>query len=163
MKISWLTLIFIILQATSGFTQDSRLSIHGKDISLQEVFNRIENQSEYRFFYNNDEVDVSQRIDIDITGLRVKKAMEKIFKDLPYTFREFENKLFLIEPDLKKPPVQVKEVSKIQQAAVVSGQVTDKWENPLPGVTVIVEGSNSGTVTGKQGTFSLALPRMLKI
>ncbi len=40
----------------------------------------------------------------------------------------------------------------------VSGVVTDESGNPLPGVTVMVEGTTTGTVTGSEGNYSLELP-----
>ena len=42
---------------------------------------------------------------------------------------------------------------------VVKGKVTDKSNNePLPGVTVSLQGSSSGTSTSSTGTYSITLP-----
>jgi TonB-linked SusC/RagA family outer membrane protein len=38
---------------------------------------------------------------------------------------------------------------------VITGRITDEARQPLPGVTVSLKGSNSGTVTGSDGRFSL--------
>ncbi|MBN1185352.1 MAG: carboxypeptidase-like regulatory domain-containing protein, partial [Bacteroidales bacterium] len=38
----------------------------------------------------------------------------------------------------------------------VSGVVTDESGEPVPGVYVLIKGSQSGTVTGTDGRFSLA-------
>lgn len=43
-------------------------------------------------------------------------------------------------------------------AGVVSGRVTDTGNAPLPGATVSVEGTSTGTVTDAAGTFSLKVP-----
>jgi TonB-linked SusC/RagA family outer membrane protein len=40
----------------------------------------------------------------------------------------------------------------------VNGTVTDEQSNPLAGVTVMVQGTSVGTVTGADGNFSLTLP-----
>lgn len=40
----------------------------------------------------------------------------------------------------------------------VSGKVTGSDGNPLPGITVQVEGTNVGTATSSNGTFSLSVP-----
>lgn len=44
------------------------------------------------------------------------------------------------------------------QQKQISGTVTDESGQPLPGVTVIVEGTTIGTITGGDGTFSLSIP-----
>ncbi|MFV0266366.1 MAG: SusC/RagA family TonB-linked outer membrane protein, partial [Draconibacterium sp.] len=42
-----------------------------------------------------------------------------------------------------------------QQNKNISGKVTDKSGQPLPGVTVVIKGTSQGTVTGNDGTYSL--------
>ena len=43
------------------------------------------------------------------------------------------------------------------QSTLVSGQVVDEGGNPLPGVTVLVEGTNRGTSTTFEGTYALKI------
>ncbi|MDP4285296.1 MAG: TonB-dependent receptor [Bacteroidota bacterium] len=45
------------------------------------------------------------------------------------------------------------------QNRTVSGKVMDQQGNPLAGVSVLVRGSNAGTATGSDGTFSITLPQ----
>ena len=42
----------------------------------------------------------------------------------------------------------------------IVGQVTDKNKVPLPGVTVIVKGSNLGTATDQEGRYRLNIPEI---
>src|SRR5690554_5309867 len=44
------------------------------------------------------------------------------------------------------------------QQRAVSGTVTDANGQPLPGVTVVVKGSTTGTVTDNDGAYSMTLP-----
>lgn len=44
------------------------------------------------------------------------------------------------------------------QERQVTGKVTDKAGDPLPGITVQVKGSNTGTATGASGNFTLTAP-----
>ncbi len=45
------------------------------------------------------------------------------------------------------------------QTKTISGKATDSKDGtPLPGVSVLVKGTASGTVTGSDGTFTLAVP-----
>src|ERR1700730_15964166 len=45
------------------------------------------------------------------------------------------------------------------QSRIVTGKVTDARDNsPLPGVSVQVKGTNTGTVTDAEGNFSISVP-----
>ena len=44
----------------------------------------------------------------------------------------------------------------------VSGKVTDEKGNPLPDVSVVVSGTNTGTVTKADGTYTLTIPAKAK-
>ena len=41
------------------------------------------------------------------------------------------------------------------QTITVSGMVTDQTDQPLPGVTIIIKGSLTGTTTGADGRYAL--------
>jgi TonB-linked SusC/RagA family outer membrane protein len=45
----------------------------------------------------------------------------------------------------------------IQQAITITGKVTDEHNNALPGVNVMLKGTNTGTTTGSDGTYQLKL------
>ena len=44
----------------------------------------------------------------------------------------------------------------IAQTSTISGKVTDTANSPLPGVTVMVKGTQNGTVTTNEGNFTLS-------
>ena len=47
------------------------------------------------------------------------------------------------------------------QSQTITGVVTDGQSQPLPGVTVLLKGTNTGTTTDPTGTYSLTSPRTL--
>ncbi|MCA1744144.1 MAG: carboxypeptidase-like regulatory domain-containing protein, partial [Bacteroidales bacterium] len=44
------------------------------------------------------------------------------------------------------------------QTRTVTGTVTDNTSDPLPGVTIAVEGTTTGVVTDIDGNFNIVLP-----
>src|SRR5688500_6879814 len=40
----------------------------------------------------------------------------------------------------------------------IIGKVVDEKSSPLPGVSVVVKGTTTGSITGTDGTFSLSVP-----
>ncbi len=49
------------------------------------------------------------------------------------------------------------------QTRVVSGKATDDTGNPIPNVSVIIKGTNTGTTTKFDGTYSLTVPASAKV
>lgn len=46
---------------------------------------------------------------------------------------------------------------------VVKGMVMDIADNPLPGVSVVVKGSTTGTTTDLDGRYSINVPKMKRL
>lgn len=152
---SFFILVLTLQMSASVYSQTTTMSVKLKNSTLQELFLQIEKSSNYRFFYNNDEVDVNQRISVDAEEKTVGKILEAAFEGLPYSFKELDNKLILIERNGANPsPIG----TTVQQQKTVSGKVTDSSREGLPGVSVVVKGTTTGTITDNQGNFTLQVP-----
>jgi len=161
MKLTWAFILILNLQmSASVWSQTTRISVTLKNSTLQELFTKIEKSSEYRFFYNNDEVDVNQRISIDAEDKTIGAILETVLKGLPYSFKESENKLIVIE---RTGAVTNPSGTNVQQGKKVSGKVTDSTGGSLPGVSVVVKGTTTGIVTDVDGKFTLSIPVEAKI
>lgn len=146
-----LFLSFGFLQATNMYGQPIALSFRADNVKLQEVFDKIEAQSEYRFFYNNRQIDTDRFVSVKTTGEDIFGVLNKLFKDTNIAYKVLDTSIIL----------SVKEKSSANQllsAKKVSGLVTDGNGEPVIGANVIVKGTNSGTVTDLDGKFSLEVP-----
>ena len=152
MRLATILILVLTLQlSASVWSQTTTMSVKLKNSTLQELFIQIEKSSNYRFFYNNDEVDVNQQISIDAEAKTVGKILTAALEGTPYSFKEMENKLILIE----RTGVPSNVPGSNQQQKSVSGKVTDSTGGPLPGVSVIVKGTTTGTITDSDGKYSI--------
>jgi len=152
MRLTSLLILILTLQlSASVWSQTTTMSVKLKNSTLQELFIQIEKSSNYRFFYNNDEVDVNQRISVDVDSKTVGKILTAALEGLPYSFKEMENKLILIE----RSGVPSNVPGSNQQQKSVSGKVTDLSGNSLPGVSVVVKGTTTGVITDMDGKYTL--------
>ena len=151
MKLTWLLILVLCLQsAASVWSQTNTISLKKNNTSLQELFSTIEDQTGYRFFYNNDEVDVSQKVTVNVLDKSVGDILNQAFRDLPYTFKELDNKLILVERNSAQAGINGS-----QQQRMISGKVTDVSGAPLPGVSVVLKGTTQGTITDANGNYSI--------
>ena len=152
MKLTSLLILVLTLQmSASVWSQTTTMSVKLKNSTLQELFIQIEKSTNYRFFYNNDEVDVNQRISVDVEEKTVGKILTTALEGSPYSFKEMENKLILIE----RTGIPSKVPGSNQQQKSVSGKATDLSGNSLPGVSVVVKGTTTGVITDMDGKYTL--------
>jgi TonB-linked SusC/RagA family outer membrane protein len=149
MRLICLLIFVFTLQISASVWSQTTMSVKLKNSTLQELFDQIEKNSNYRFFYNNDEVDVNQQVSVDMEEKTVDKILAKALRGTPYSFKEMNNKLILIEKQTKPAEVGT------QQQRSVSGKVTDSGKNPIPGVSVAVKGTTNGTITDADGNYTL--------
>jgi TonB-dependent SusC/RagA subfamily outer membrane receptor len=151
MRLTWF-LILILTLPTSASVWSQTMSVKLKNSTLQELFTQIEKNSSYRFFYNNDDVDVNQRTSVEAKEQSVGTILGTAFKGMPYSFKELENKLILIE---KIDAQSSSTLLNSQQQKSISGKVTDSSGASLPGVSVVVKGTTTGIITDINGNYSL--------
>lgn len=145
-------LTFILL--TAGFLQVSaagyaqRVTLKVRDVSIKEIFEKIQAQTDYDFLYKTEDLQLTGKLSLELRNVPLKQALDKCFEHLPLTY-SIENTTILISH--KPAPVAV--VDK-----VVKGRVTDDQHHPLPGVAVKIKDTQSGTVTDADGNFMITVP-----
>jgi TonB-linked SusC/RagA family outer membrane protein len=128
-------------------SQSQGISLSLENVKVKDVFRIIEDQSSYRFFYNDELSDVNRIVNINAENSSIDEILNNIFSNTDISCTILENNLVIVAP---KRAVQQK----------VSGRVTDATTGePLPGVNVTVKGTTIGTFTDMNGFFSLDKPQ----
>ena len=151
MKITIFFLLFTVAAAVAnnGYSQEAKISVALKNASLNDILNTIENSSRYYFMYNNELIDLSGRMDIDVQEKTIEEVLHLIFDKTGISYKVFNRQIVL------SPSKQQEGGPSLQQPPGVSGKVTDSSGAPLPGVTVVLKGSDEGTITNVDGFYSL--------
>jgi TonB-linked SusC/RagA family outer membrane protein len=151
MKLVTLFLFVAVMHvAAATYSQTTRLTIVGQNLTVGDILDRIENQSEYSFFFNANQIDLSKRISIDADKQLVSKILDEILAGSGLTYT-VNNKLIVIHK-----PGEADNIFSSQQTNKISGKVIDSSGLPLPGVTVVVKGTTNGTITNVDGLYSLS-------
>jgi len=137
------TILLLLLLFNNAIGQTYSLSF--KDTPLREILRGIEREGDYRFFFSDDAVDLSQRTDIHISNASIEQILEALLPQFNLTFQKTENNLIIITPY-------------INQEVVVTGTVMSANGETLPGVNVVIKGTTTGTVTNLNGAFSILAP-----
>lgn len=148
MKLSVILCFLGMMQVSASvYSQKPKISFSYKDQSVKEVLNDIEKNTEYRFFYNEDFIDLNRKVTMDGTDQNVEEVLTRVLGSSDADFKVLENNLIVIAP------------RELMQQKVVTGKITDsKTGTPIPGVNVVVKGTTTGTFTDSNGKYSITLP-----
>jgi len=139
-------------QAISGFGQKTEISLNFKNATVASVLSKIEDYSNFYFLCNRALIDLDRTISIQANNQPVEKVLAEIFKgtDVEYVIT---GRQIVLTPG--KNSSQAVEGFQSQQQKSVSGKVTDSSGGSLPGVSVVVKGTTTGTITDAEGMYLL--------
>lgn len=146
-------ILLISLLQVSAATFAQKISLNEKNAPLKKVISSIEQQSGYVFFYDNKDL-AKEIVTIRLNDANITEALDQCFKSLPLTYK-ITNKTIVLSKTEQALPEKVKPESPV--AITITGTVLDEQNKPLPGVSVKIEGSSTGTVTDDRGNFSIAV------
>ncbi len=136
------------VMAVDSYSQATRLSLNVNNVRLEHALERIENESEFFFLYNKDLIDVEQKVKIEVENETINSILDNLFsgKDINYEVHERQIVLSNKNEYLRSKSMQ----------GPVSGVVTNESGQSIPGVTVVVKGTTTGTVTDIDGNYFLS-------
>ena len=143
--VSILILVFTVHVSASVYSQQTKLSLNFEDVTIREVLNQIEKQSNYKFLLQNELLDIDKKVSVSANQRSIDFILDEIFSDQRVDYVVTDRNLIIIRP--------VSIDGQAQQAGQVTGQVTDSSGAPLPGVTVVVKNTTRGTVTDSNGNY----------
>jgi len=151
MKLSiFLIFVFVLDVSASVYSQNSKISLKVENGTLAEIFERIEKQSEFRFFYQDEQIQSIERKSIDVSDQKIDVILYDLLHDTGLVYKILDRHIVLYT----KAAENVESKSASQQSKSVSGKVTDSSGAPIPGVTVLLKGSTTGVISDSNGSYS---------
>lgn len=149
-------IIFILLTtvyavSASTYAQVTRLNIDVEDQTIREVFDYIESNSEFVFLYRSGDLDLEQKVSVKLENAPIDKVLDETLKEESVEYSIYERQVIIN----KKAPEEVPAKPATQQEKLVVGMVVDVKGQPIPGATLMVEGTTNGTITDVDGRFVL--------
>ena len=150
MKICVRMLILGLSTLSARTHSQIRLTLDAKNKTLPEVFQEITRLSGYEFMYSSNELRHVGKVSVQLEDRDLSDILAECLKNTGLWYR-LEDDVIIISPKLVSP-------QKVGEKLVVTGSVKDKGGMPLPGVTILLKGTQLGGVTDADGNFRLTLP-----
>nr|WP_046405653.1 SusC/RagA family TonB-linked outer membrane protein [Odoribacter sp. N15.MGS-14] len=131
--------------SANAFAQ--QLSIRMENATFKEIAREIEKQTGLTFLYSDMKVSNLKKISLDLQKTDVAAVLDKCLQGTDLSFKIVENTVVII-------PAETVSVFP-QRKMTVKGIVVGEDGTPLPGVTIVIKGTQIGTSSDVQGKFSL--------
>ncbi len=173
-----------LLTIATGFSQKLALSV--KNAPLSQIFKQIEQQTGYTFFYDNQVIKNTPPVTIDYRGEDIRRLLDQVLEGQSLTYRIHKKRvmikrdksaktgdvpaLSLASPEPGYAPASTipdrtpdhrqltEKMSPEKMEHTVTGKVTDENGEALPGVNILVKGTQQGLITDVNGAYSVNLP-----
>jgi TonB-linked SusC/RagA family outer membrane protein len=144
------------LFAGNSYTQTQKLTIELENVKAKKVLDEIENQSQFYFLYNEKLVDVDFDSSVKIAEENVFKVLDNLFAGRNISYNVVDNQIILSKKEFGASEVQ-------QTGKTLTGTVIDSQGEPIPGVTVSVQGTTQGTITDMDGNYSITVDEIAEV
>ncbi len=141
-------LLAMSLMANAGITLTT-----GAETKLGEVFNQIQAQSNYKFFYDDDIAKMKARV-VNIKDEDVDQALKTLFSGTGISYVVKDNVVYIKKEDASgsKGSNATRSTGKPHK---ISGVILDEYGDPLIGAAVKIKGTNIGVTTDFDGNYTL--------
>ncbi|MGM9509067.1 SusC/RagA family TonB-linked outer membrane protein [Larkinella sp. GY13] len=167
MRISLLQLVFYglffgIANAHDGLAQEilnQRVTIDARNQQISLVLNRISRQTGVRFMYSPELIQAGRKVSLKAAEEKLSTVLTTLLSPLKITFELSGQQILLrrvaetITPTMEAPGGNGQVLLKD-----ITGTVTDEAGQALPGVSVVIKGTQRGTTTDSQGAFRINVP-----
>ena len=150
-----LSIIMIMVPSLTAFAsgeaavrveQNGNISLNVNKVPLKKVLSMIEKQSNYVFGYNSNTPNMNAPVTASLNNASISKVMNTVLSDTDLGY------------DISGRQVLIFKNNRNNKSIPIRGKVTDKNNEPLIGVTVMLKGSSTGAITDADGNFNINVP-----
>lgn len=153
-KLALILIIGFTLPAAASSYGQMNITLRLDNVTIKDALKAIEDQGVYRFVYKTSVLSREQRSRTTLTAdnATLDEVMKVILKNSALTYRKVNDRLYVI--------LDSGTVRKAAPAATpVTGKITDGAGNALSGVSINEKGTENGTISREDGSFSLNVTR----
>ncbi|MCX6219732.1 MAG: TonB-dependent receptor [Bacteroidia bacterium] len=158
MKLTVLIVTMSILSCFSAetYSQTTKLTLNENNSTLLNILRSIEEQSEFKFFYN-EKVDVNRPVSVEVNQKSIVDILDKVLANTSVKYKVIGRQIALYDKNEMEPFISE------QLSKKVAGKVTDSKGASIPGASVVIKGTTTGITTDNEGKFSLIIPSDAKV
>lgn len=147
--------LFLALFTLNSYAQKVSLSFQNE--TFEKVLNSIKQQTGLSLVFSEQLVNLNRKVSIKVNSIEVEDALKQLLTGTNLSYEIKNNKLYLVEKKNVEPQISPNQSKKI------TGLVTDEKGDPIIGASIVLKGSNTGTITNIDGEFALDVQNQSEI
>ncbi|KAA2240381.1 TonB-dependent receptor [Chitinophaga agrisoli] len=150
MKLTAFLMLAACLQI-SAKAVSQQITLSEKNASLKKVLKEVSRQAGISIVYDETLLARTRPVTVMVKNASVKEVLDQCLRDQP-VFYSIDGQRIIIQKQLAPQIMR-------DTAITVSGRVTDEKGEPVPGATIRVQGTNSGTAADADGRYTIKVPQ----
>jgi iron complex outermembrane receptor protein len=153
MKLLFLFVLVGTLQISAEvYSQATKVNLKLKNVSLKQVLEELEKQTDVTFLYSDSNLDVNKAVSVSASDKTLEEILDNLFDGDQVRYSMIGNHVVLSVKESERTVFA-------RQEYTVVGKVVDHTGDPLPGVNVYEKGNpQNGVITGVDGSYSIKVP-----
>ncbi len=154
----FLLIAFVITANANSYSQATKFSMSLKNVTIENVFHEIESNSEFMIFFQDQNIDLNRKVKVKVKDESIESILTQLFEDSKLSW-EIDDRQILIykentELDPRQPMLSVQQ----PETKTIKGSVVDGDGSAIPGASIVVKGTTTGTISNFEGNFTLTIP-----
>lgn len=148
-------ILLMYLIPVNTLAQAGKISIKRKNVPIHTIVEELEKKSSYTFFYNNNQVRLTEKTSVNASNASIEDILEQVFNNSGYTYKIADKQIIISREDIH-PTEQVSNIAQ-HKLRKITGTIKSTDGEPIIGASVLEKGSkpNNGTITDSNGRFDL--------
>lgn len=153
-----LLVLLMLCIGAAAHAVGNKVSLDVRNAPLENVLRSIEKQTDYRFFYSKETVNVSNRVSVSARNESIRSVLDRILPPQGISYVIENKRIALKQAPASSANKQLKAENNDNKVRI-TGTVTDGHGEPLTGVSVMVPGERIGVITDIDGNYEIEVPQ----
>lgn len=141
-------------KAQNESLKDIRLTVNWENARLQSIFHDLNTKTGFKFNFHDTEINVNKKVTMNLKENSMDEVLRELSKEADLKFRRVNGNIHVAKKDLSEQSL----IEHLSYGDIdISGKVTDENGEGLPGASVLVKGTSTGTTTGLDGTYKISV------
>lgn len=143
------------VSADNLHSQVSGYSFQLNDLSIKQAIHEIEKNCDYVFVLSdNIGSEIETKVNLQTQNDAIETILDNLFTHTNLSYKILDKQIVLFKKQEKGP--EEKRNASVQPAKIeLTGQVTDAFNEPLAGVSIVIKGTTQGAITDIDGHYQL--------
>ncbi len=152
------TLFFVFNSLANTYSQNAKLTLKLQDATVEEVLHEIENQSEFIFIYETGTFSNTNSCNVKLENKNIEQVLSSLLEERGLSYKIDDRQVLIYRKAEKSVPLNRSQKTEQDDRQIIKGTVKDAKGEPIPGASIVVKGTTTGTVTNLDGNYSLEIP-----